>query len=227
MAIAAALFIFSTKKDNTELILLLLFAMMYKAILKDIFKLPAPLTSPTLNYGFPSGHMNFATVFYVFLMFKYSTKSMYILGITSLILTGWSIVYFGYHTISDVILTPLFGIFSVGLYRVLLGETNKNIIILIFMIAATVCQMISLILIDSMKCDLIIGSYATFGFGSSILFQNDPKKLVISFACLILFFLFSDDVTQSVLNMKWSVIFALLPIFKKQASRRRCKIKDN
>ena len=108
MLSAITLFIFHQRYNYTHLIFLLLFSMVYKTILKDIFKCPAPPTSPTTNFGFPSGHINFAVIYYGWFMVTYRTNLPKILCPIALIMTGWAMVYTGYHYLFDVLFTPFF-----------------------------------------------------------------------------------------------------------------------
>lgn len=215
MIISLLLFVFSKEKDHSHLILLLLFSMIYKTILKDIFKCSTPLTSPSHNFGFPSGHMNFATMFYLWIMLTYQSKKLYLFGILSLILTGWSIVYSGFHNVLDIVLTPIFPVFFIAIYKTFLLKFEKIRILTIFMIAGLFCQLFSIYLIGYLKCDTIIGSYGILGFGlAQAIFMQKYKQTILSIGILISFFIISESSMQFIKNSLWTIVFAIPCFFK-------------
>ena len=210
MTISLSLFIFSKQKDHTHLILMLLFSMIYKTILKDVFQSPALSTSPTLNFGFPSGHINFATIFYGWLIITYKSKKLFCLSLAAMILTGWGILHMGYHDKNDLLLTPIFAIILITIYKTFLLKLKKEKILMILMMIALICQLFSIYLIGYVKCDMIIGSYGILGFGlSNAIHTHQYKNLLLPIGFLVLFFIISETSMQFIKNSIWTVMFAI------------------
>ena len=217
MLIAIALFVFHRRYNYSHLIFLLLFSMIYKTVLKDIFKWPAPLTSPTTNFGFPSGHINFAVIYYGWFMMTYHTKLLNILCPLVIITTGWAMVYTGYHYLSDVLLTPFFAIFVLCLYKFILKKFSMIKFVHLFCLLALVCQIASIWLIGYLKCDAIIGSYGILGFSSGILLRNRQyKNLTCPVITLIWFATIAGNLSSFLGNCVWFMVFGIVPLLLKR-----------
>ena len=111
--------------------LLLLFTMALTPILKSIFAIPY---SPELvaklgknGFSFPSGHMQSATVFYGWFLFKNSNKFLCI--ILTLIVTGvgFGLIYEGYHNIYDVFGAMFFAMITISSCELVICFVKKRI----------------------------------------------------------------------------------------------------
>jgi undecaprenyl-diphosphatase len=182
--------------------------------LKDIFKSPLPETAPSQNYAFPSGHMNFATMFYMWVIFQQKTRMpTKILIATILISTGWSMVYVGYHHPLDIIMTPIFPTIVLLIYYKFLKKISLEKQILMFSLSAIALLIISKLSFGYIKCDAIIGGYATIGFAASLSYLHYKKNLLIFWPIIIIAVIISDN-TKIADSIIWSLIFFAVPILK-------------
>lgn len=215
MCLAVLFYIFSKKAEHAHLVILLLFAMVYKACLKELLKIPAPVTSPT-KYGFPSGHINFATMFFGWFIVTYKSKLLYWLCPMAFALASWSTIYLGYHDILDVLLTPLLPICALIIHTLYLRQASLNKLILVFIITSLICQIISFFALEKMPIDVIIGSYGILGFGiATLMLSNRLKMLMLFIAIALLFLALSNDMLQFSQNCIWLLVFGSLPSLSK------------
>ena len=98
---------------------------------KDFFQDPRPdvilnidpWASPVdLSYGFPSGHAQLAIVIWGFLFLNTKNIFLKILFVFLILTISLSRIYLGVHDISDVIGGIIFGLISIFLLNVLLGD---------------------------------------------------------------------------------------------------------
>lgn len=215
MLVAVLFYIFSKRSEHANLVILLLFAMVYKALLKETLQMPAPVTSPT-TYGFPSGHINFATMFFGCFMITYRTKLLYWMCPIALALASISTIYLGYHDIYDVILTPILPICVLVIYNIYLKKVDLSNFTLIFIIISSLCYLVSFFALDKIPIDVVIGSYGILGFGVAILVLSYQLRMLM--LCMIIslfFFALSGELINFSKNCIWLLAFGSIPFISK------------
>jgi len=95
---------------------LLLFTMVYNVFLKSIWQVPLP--PPLEGWAFPSGHMHSAVVFWGALAIEFRRFEFSALVVFTLCLTGYGLIYHGYHYPIDILGAVGFGSFSLFLYNI-------------------------------------------------------------------------------------------------------------
>ncbi|MBQ9335055.1 MAG: phosphatase PAP2 family protein [Alphaproteobacteria bacterium] len=213
MLIAVLLYIFSKRPEHAHLIILLLFAMVYKALLKEILQIPASVTSPT-KYGFPSGHINFATMFFGWFALTYKIKLLYWICPIALALASISTIYLGYHDIYDVILTPILPICVLAIYHIYLRKISLGNFMLIFIIISSLCYLISFFTLDKMPIDVIVGSYGILGVSSGLCIVNRHYQYT---AYILIVLTICSVINECIRNSIWFVIFGTLPLVASKA----------
>lgn len=96
--------------------LLILFTMIFNALLKSLFLVPLNPALGKEGFAFPSGHMQVSVVFYGWLFWAYPYWGLR--GVILLILSGvgYGLIQQGYHTITDIVGAVIVGV--VTLYGV-------------------------------------------------------------------------------------------------------------
>ena len=95
--------------------------------LKGSFKLPASAIITHASFAFPSGHMQFSTVFYVWLGLQY--PSWLLRGIIVILLAGIaaSLIHYNLHDIYDIMGGLFFGLLLVYSYRYLVANIPEKL----------------------------------------------------------------------------------------------------
>lgn len=109
-------FLFYDRNIFFHAIAIAAFGAIVNVALKGTFKMPLSADLLKVGYAFPSGHMQFSTVFYgwIALMMPYwSIRILIFLLLTSI---GFGLVHFDYHTLFDVVGGLTFGGGLIGLY---------------------------------------------------------------------------------------------------------------
>ena len=214
MLIANMIYIFSKKDDYQYLILLLLFVMIFKTILKDIFKIPPPINSPSLNYAFPSGHIYFTTGFYSWITFYKHSLKFGMFALAALILTSFAIIFKNYHGILGVIFTFLLAILTVFAYSKFSKLISKNTIVNMFVVTALALYLLSLYIFGTLKIDAMIGLYGTLGFVLGLSIKRVYTNFLISILGLVICYLFAPSTKEFIEGLRWYFIFFIPPCIK-------------
>lgn len=220
--------IFSKKRDNNGLIYLLFLTMIYNTILKDVFKLPLPETCPSKGFGFPSGHMNFNAIFYFWLMMINRNAIIRAALLSMLGISGWGMVYSGFHYARDVLITPLFAFALIFLYKryiEILGKEKAFAIVLAI-------SMILLVVVSEMRgiveFHIALAYGIILGFGSVflILLKNRLKLAtkILMILGMVLIFCFWDEKHQLTVyhileKIKWILVGGAAPFLKALLNR--------
>jgi undecaprenyl-diphosphatase len=223
---AILLFVFTKTGKYDGLMYLLFLTMLYNAILKHMFKWPLPETCPGHGYGFPSGHTNFMTVFYVWIVVVNKNFILrfvvVVLWITSII----SLVLAGYHYHIDVILAVPFSIFSIVLYKCAYRKLGARKTISIVIWSATAFLLILYGIEGTIRTYMAIAYGAIIGLSAplSIFSLSDGWKLNAKigmdcvFGLTIFAVLLMSSGTSSAVyllsNFKFTMQFALIGVVK-------------
>ena len=95
-------FIWVSRFTFYHAIALMLFSMIINVALKITFQIPLSPSLHKVGFAFPSGHMQLASVFYLFLAHQFKRNWFSLLTVVLLISIGYGLIYFGYHNIYDV-----------------------------------------------------------------------------------------------------------------------------
>jgi len=109
---------------------------LFNFALKITFKVPLAPALGKQGFAFPSGHMQSTIVLYGWLMTKIQTTKYKSLLIGLLISIGLSLIYLGYHNLSDILGAIVFGGVLVFLYT-LLARNKDKILLLIVLLFST------------------------------------------------------------------------------------------
>lgn len=96
-------FIFGKRSHFYQLFCLLCLSLLINISLKLYFHVPLTPTLHKEGFAFPSGHMQMSSVFYGYLAYRLQSLTLSLILLVVLVGIGWALVYFGYHTIADVI----------------------------------------------------------------------------------------------------------------------------
>lgn len=223
MFITAVLYITSKKNDYQYLILLLLFEMIFKTILKDIFKIPPPPTSPSHNYGFPSGHIYFATVFYSWIAFYNRSRSLGIFNLIALTLSTIAIIVKGYHEVSWSIITFIMGILTTAVFYTMFKNSRKTEIINVLLIISLVLTLFAYSVFGALKIDLIISAYGTAGFICGLCVTEKYSNWILPIILLIVCSFCTMKMGYSLNKLQWFAIFFSIPLIKRYKLTRQPK----
>lgn len=109
-------FIAFDRKTWGQALFLLLFTMILNALLKYFFHVPL-LPHLGKGFAFPSGHMQTAMAFYGWLLARYRHPALRSALLAVLAGIGFSLIYFHYHTLIDVLGAMCFGGLSLLIYQ--------------------------------------------------------------------------------------------------------------
>ena len=104
---------------------LLCFDIIVNVALKASFKVPLSPYLHTLGYAFPSGHMQLATVFYVWLALHIPFWWYRIITVLLLSGIGAGLIHYGYHNLSEVLAGCLCGLLIVSVYQYALNHVKN------------------------------------------------------------------------------------------------------
>ena len=103
-----------------HLVLLTFSMMVLNTLMKQWFAVPLAVSLGKAGYAFPSGHMQFATAFYVWLMFMDISRWLKAAMVLILVLIAPAMIHFGYHNWSDIAAGSAVGAGSAALYWIVL-----------------------------------------------------------------------------------------------------------
>lgn len=156
------------KRFGKEVAYLLAVTNVLNAMGKHLLRQPRPLwldeavgLSPEISYGAPSGHVQLATVIYLFTATRVQRRSVWLLAIAGILLMALSRIYLGVHFWQDAISGFLFGVLVLASYFVwrdryhvafgnrLLGQ--RLLLVVVFPLAMAVLYGIGLLFIGALS----------------------------------------------------------------------------
>ncbi|OYV45909.1 MAG: hypothetical protein B7X06_04030, partial [Verrucomicrobia bacterium 21-51-4] len=103
-------------------ITLMLFSVIFNAVLKALWKIPLPLELHIAGWAFPSGHMQGLTVLAGWIIWEWNHRWAWVAGGCLLAVMGACIIAAGYHDLRDILGGIAAGAFMIAC----LAELNKR-----------------------------------------------------------------------------------------------------
>lgn len=225
MAISCLLYIFSDKnKQYKEMICLMFLTMLYNSILKELFKLPLPETCKANCYSFPSGHMNFQSIFYIWMIIKNRNNLFRMILLIFWIITGAAMVFAGYHFARDVIITPIFSLMFILLFKCITERlNNENALNSIFLIAAIIFSIINYMISKKFQYHVSLSLQSIYGLVLFSVLLSKRKMDRILKSLLIVTGIFYSYITWNkhfdiylvILESKFFLIYTVVALLSK------------
>ncbi len=202
VVLAVLLFAVYDKRVFGYCICLMLMTALYNTLLKNIFQLPLPDTCHSQGFGFPSGHMHFAGIFY---FWTFMHIRMVVIRVSLMLMAGfygYLLIKLGYHYVIDVVGAWVFGILSSYCYRILIikrPDMLKNLKLSLF-IAYT--MFVTLYFIGAMQTHVVMFLSVMIGFCLGIILFDKHIKwteikrqflLLLTTFCILLSLLYLND----------------------------------
>lgn len=187
-------YIFLKKDIFGRTFLIFAFAMVLNPFLKSLFQIPLPPASGLVGWGFPSGHMFTATVFWGWLSWEYKNKYLFLWSALLLGSMSVALVHFNYHYPSDVAAAFLFSILTLFLYhlclKISLFKSNPPLIgFLLTLLAIILISFTDNITKDSFN---LVALITLFGFSLGWLINNKTSlNINLSLKTKLIIFMFS------------------------------------
>ncbi len=126
--------------------------------LKGLFKVPLNPYLHKLGYAFPSGHMQFSVVFYLWLMLCLRWRMLRIAGIAILLGIAVAMQHFGYHNLDDEMGGAMVGLSLVVFwYYVLANHANIMHFLLVFISSSLMLANVFLYHVIPMHANIAYG----------------------------------------------------------------------
>jgi undecaprenyl-diphosphatase len=217
-------------------LIILLFTMVFSAMLKSIFKVPLNPALGLSGYAFPSGHMQSSIVFYGWLFYSISNKLVRYSIIGILFGVAYGLVYRGYHNIIEILGALFFASITLFFYNY---AVTKNAIFkerTYLLAIATITLSLLLIFIMYIQLGFISPHiwkviYILLGFSIASYFTYTNEKIILSLrgkisslifiviTLLTIFYisksLVSKDLPLYIRNIQWLLIGAIIPLSAK------------
>lgn len=123
---------------------IMLFGMILNTALKVTFQVPLSPLLGKAGFAFPSGHMQLATTFFGWLLFKSRVLILRVLITAAIIGIGMGLVHFGYHNYHDVIAALFFGGLTIIGYHLLITKYNHYVAPIIIILSTVLVTYICL-----------------------------------------------------------------------------------
>lgn len=169
VSLAVVGFLYLDRKTFAFALFILLFTACANPFLKMLWKMPLPPNVGTHTYGFPSGHLQSAFVFWGFLGIRYTNLYWRIFISGFIILYTWVLYIKGYHYPIDLLGAACFGSITLMLYVFILSRSvfihaPGLVGVLLFMIASAFSVIKNITEINQ-TIPLALGGLLGFSFG--------------------------------------------------------------
>ena len=183
-------------------------------------QIPLNLSVGKEGFAFPSGHMQTSVVLYGFIYTFTQNTVLKICLIALLIMIVWSLIYFGYHNIVDILGAIIFALSLVYLYKHIIinrAYLKHSYLFLAVMVFVSMC-LGYIKLIHIIPHHLWIAYYALFGllisqgyfdYRGLISTQTRIGKLLASMLCFACLFLLN-----AIFSVKYEAILLISPLRK-------------
>jgi PAP2 superfamily len=114
----------------------LLLSILINYILKNIFKIPLTFMPGKHNYAFPSGHMQSASAFYGYLLYKFSHQAIKIICLVVLVGIAWAMIARGYHNYYDILAAILCSIALIAIYNFFANKASAFLSWMVLLLAS-------------------------------------------------------------------------------------------
>ncbi len=163
-------FLYLDRKTFAFALFILLFTVCANPFLKMLWKMPLPSMGNAEGYGFPSGHLQSAIVFWGFLAFRYNNLSWRLVISAFLIAYAWALYIKGYHYPIDLLGAACFAALSLILYRLVLKTTMAQyssglVGAFLFMLASGLSIVFKELILTNHAVAPALGGLLGFSFG--------------------------------------------------------------
>lgn len=131
-----------TKEKLSRLLFLIFLNMPINAAFKCFFKFPLATHLGTNWYAFPSGHMQFATIFVCWLALEYRKKWLYYITPGILALRGWALIAGSFHSLLDISAAVIAGLFVIMFYKFLYKIAQQKLAVHIGFLTTFICLLL-------------------------------------------------------------------------------------
>jgi undecaprenyl-diphosphatase len=217
-------YIWGDRKNFFHAICLVLTSVVFNATLKSIFQVPLSPVLSIEGFAFPSGHMQTSMALYGFL-YTCTKNTVVKIGLISLLMMiGFSLMYFGYHNIYDILGAVFFALLLIFAYKLLRRKTSEYVLLAIIIVFVSMC-LLFVKLIYKISPHLWMSYYALLGLVvSEYYFQRQgvdnhlkKKQLVATLLCcsfLVLLntmFVLKCNILSVLQPLRWFFIGFFIP----------------
>lgn len=132
----------ATKEKLSRLLFLVFLNMPINAAFKCFFKFPLATHLGTNWYAFPSGHMQFATIFVVWLALEYRKKWLYYATPIILAIRGWALIAGSFHSLLDITAAIIAGLFVIMFYKLIYKIAQQKLAAQIGFLTTFICLLL-------------------------------------------------------------------------------------
>ena len=169
-----------TKEKLSRLIFLIFLNMPINGAFKCFFKFPLATPLGTNWYSFPSGHMQFTTIFLCWIALEYRKQWIYCLVPVLLFIRGWALIAASFHSLLDVTAAVIAGLSVILFYKFLYKIAEQKLAEHIGFLTTFICLLLMTLLPYGLDFHLAsVGGSLGFTLGLFFLDKNRQKKTVI------------------------------------------------
>ncbi len=209
-------------------------SMLFNSALKVSFKIPLSPLIGKEGFAFPSGHMQLATVLYIWLAYRSNSLLMRIL--VSILLTGiaCSLLYFNFHNYQDIFGALFFATVLLILYNYTINKSKRNgyLVVLTFSLLIMLYIYIVTSQIDNYVKMAFLGLFGfvvaerlcTSNSKTQIIYEKIAKTAICFILICIIMYISSSSILKnysSIINdLRWFLIGFIVPCVNSVNVRR-------